>query len=233
MPYRQVMADKEAASPIFDRWLTAEIRPFLAERGWRKRGSTFLLPATQNTGLIVFQKHRWNDAGTCRFVVEAGVFSPRMARHEVEDFGYEPPPRPTRGVGAIRRRLSSLMGEEDLWWAIRSPAMSYELDALGASVRDKIELFALPFVAAYLTDEAIRDEMLARLDELGPSELRRLRRLVEDLGPQERLADISARVAPATALVAERLAEALTASKHADVEAAAAADAAMHRLARR
>jgi hypothetical protein len=234
MPYRHVMADTSAASRIFERWLSAEMRPFLAVRGWRKRGSTFLLPAAPNTGLIVFQKSKWNDARTCQFVVEAGVFSPRMARHEVEDFGYEPPVRPTLYVGAIRHRLSSLMGEpEDLWWAIRSPALSYELDALGASVRDKFERFALPYVAAYLTDEAIRDEMLARLDELGPRELHRLRRLIEDLGPEERLADIEARVAPATALAAERLAQALVALEHADDEDAAAADAAMRRLARR
>ena len=126
------------------------------------------------------------------------------------------------------------MGErEDLWWTIRSPVLSYELDALGENVRDKLARFALPYVDDNLTDEAIRDRLLARLDQLGEHSLRRLRWLVEDLGPRERLVDIDAQFPPATALAAARRAEVQSVMEHADDGDTAAADAAMRGLAGR
>jgi hypothetical protein len=102
-----------------------------------------------------------------------------------------------------------------------------------ASVREKVERFVLPYVADHLTDEAIRDQMLVRLDRLGAHSLNRLRRLVEDLGPPERLADIDAQLAPAAALVAGRRAQILADMQQADDEDDAAADAAMWWLAGR
>ena len=233
MAYRLGMADTAAAGRVFDRWLAAEVGPFLAERGWRRRGSTFLLPTPQNTGLLVFQKYKWNDARTCRFTIEVDLFSPRLARYDAEDLGLDLPDRPGRGW-ARARRLTSLMGEEDLCWTVRSPALSWELEALGAGVRDKIERFGLPYVAAHLTDEAIRDEMLARLGECRPNALRLLRRLVEDLGPRGRLRDIEAAAAAARALEdverAQALADMMGARKRQDEDDVAAADAAMEQL---
>ncbi|HET7702382.1 MAG TPA: DUF4304 domain-containing protein [Candidatus Limnocylindrales bacterium] len=228
------MAGPAAASRVFDRWLAVEVRPFLAKRGWHRRASTFLLPTQQNTGLLVFQKSKWNDARTCRFTIEVDLFSPRLARYDAEDLGLDLPDRPTRGYGSMARRLTSLMGEEDLWWTVRSSALSLELESLGSGVRDKIEQFALPYVAARLTDEAIRDEMLARLDECGPNALRLLRRLVEDLGPRGRLPDIETAATAARALVdaerAQALADMAAAWERQDEEDVAAADAGMQRL---
>lgn len=228
------MADPAAASRVFDRWLAAEVRPFLAKRGWHRRASTFVLPTPQNTGLLVFQKFKWNDARTCRFTIEVDLFSPRLARYDSEDLGLDLPDRPTRGYGSMARRLTSLMGEEDLWWTVKSSALSLELEGLGSGVRDKIERSALPYVAARLTDEAIRDEMLARLGECRPNELRLLRRLVQDIGPRGRLRDIEARATAARALDdAERahaLADMTTARERQDAHDVAAADAAMRRM---
>ncbi len=227
------MSAPQTAGTVFSRWLSAEVTPFLRESGWTREGHVFVRAAGANAGLIAFRKWKWYNAAVCRFWVEAGVFSPRLAAVEAALLGVPIPERPTLLTGAVLSRLSSLMGEhEDVAWTIRQNSLAFELEALGVSVRDELERLVLPFVADHLTDEAIRDEMLARLDGLGRLGLVRLRGLVEDLGPADRLADIDTEFAREDARRAAERADyerAWEASEAADV---AAADAAMRSAAR-
>lgn len=179
------MTKDKTAGAVFSDWISTEVRPFLSARGWRRTGLVFEKADGANSGLIAFRRWKWNTHDTCRFFVEAGVFSPRLAREEADWAGLPVPMTPTLRLGAIGARLAALMGErEELFWTVRASSLALELEALGESVREKIEIFVLPFVEAHASDEAIRDQLLAHLDDLGPEQVRWLTRLLADLGPR-------------------------------------------------
>ena len=200
-----VTKDKTAGA-VFSDWISTEVRPFLSARGWRRTGLVFEEADGANSGLIAFRRWKWNTHDTCRFFVEAGVFSPRLAREEADWAGLPVPMTPTLRLGAIGARLAALMGErEELFWTVRASSLALELEALGESVREKIEIFVLPFVEAHASDEAIRDQLLAHLDDLGPEQVRWLTRLLADLGPADRLPEVRDQVGLSEArLAAER-----------------------------
>lgn len=168
------MADQPTAAQQFQGWLATEVAPFLGERGWRRKAGVFRLPVPPNTGLIEFRRY---DAGsnrtTHKFFIEVGVFSPALATSDAA-FHDSPLPRaPTLLTGAVGGRLSDLMGERgDRIFAIRASDLSVERAGLGENVREKLAQFALPWIEAHLTDRQIRDDLLVRVDELGPIRLR-------------------------------------------------------------
>jgi hypothetical protein len=220
-----------AAGAILSQWISTEIRPFLAERGWARAGLIFSKRYGANTGQIQFRRWKWNTSETCRFFVEAGVFSPRYAEWHAEWAGLPVPAAPALVSGAVVARLSALMGERDeLFWTVRAPSLSFELATLGESVRDKVGTFALPFVEAHASDEMIRDELLAHLDALGPHQVGWLTRLLTDLGPADRLQEVRDRTGPSEARLAAQRAEATRRWQMADEADAVAADDAMRLL---
>jgi len=222
------------AGAIFSQWISTEIRPFLAERGWTRAGLVFSKGYGANTGLIQFRRWKWNTSETCRFFVEAGVFSPRFAAWHAEWAGLPVPSAPALVGGAVVARLSALMGErEEVFWTVRAPSLSFELAALGESVRDKIGAFALPFVEAHASDELIRDDLLAHLDQLGPLQVGWLTRLLADIGPEDRIPEVRGMVRLSEARLAAQRAEDERRWRAADDAEVAAADEAMRRLAQR
>jgi hypothetical protein len=224
----------KTAGAFFSEWISTEIRPFLAERGWTRSGLVFSKPYGSNTGLVQFRRWKWNTSETCRFSIQVGVFSPRFAAWHAEWAGTPVPCGPALVSAAAVAPLSALMGErEEVFWTMRAPSLSFELAALGESVRDKLAAFALPFVEAHASDEQMRDEMLAQLDQLGPSQVGWLTRLLADIGPEDRIPEVRDRLAPSETRLAAQRDEAERRWRAADDADAAAADEAMLRLARR
>ena len=86
------------------------------------------------------------------------MYSPRLTE-EFSTFTEIPVPlRPEMGFAVLTRRLSSLLGESsDVFWRIRTPSLSLELEALGDSVRRNFEAHVIPWVEAHLSDQQIRD----------------------------------------------------------------------------
>lgn len=189
------MSQQQTAGPIFQKWLRAEIEPFMKGRGWKRHGLVFESEPSPNVGLIEFRRSKWSTAERYEFFIEAGVYSPRLVE-EFSAFTQVPVrPRPEMGFAVLTQRLSTLIGESsDVFWRVRSPSLSLELEALGESVRQNLEAHLITWVEAHLTDQQIRDFLLEHAEGIGMLGLRQLRRLLVDLGPSGQLAFVDKQI---------------------------------------
>jgi hypothetical protein len=185
------VAQRETPGPIFQGWLKAEIVPFMSTRGWRRRGLAFEQHRQGNIGFVEFVRSPTFTGNQYEFTVDVAIHSPRLAAVKRDLTELEPPTRPNPQDAAFNQPLGWLMGERTpVYWRVRAPSLSLELAALGENVRDKLERYALPWLDAHWSDEQLRDALIDHAEGLGGLGIRELHRLVTDLGPDARLAEI-------------------------------------------
>ena len=142
----------------FDRFLTDSIAPFLFDRGFRARQHTFW---KSNKGTwTALQFHR-NSDDRRRFTIKLLVASDRL---RTKGSSRSRPPRAdTALMTTFLEQLYSpkVRGYRDrAWWTLDDPLEQVAAQVLG-SIQDK----ALPFLARFPDDDAILDDVEARLGE--------------------------------------------------------------------
>jgi len=102
--------------------------------------------------VIEIQESRWNDANSCNFTINVGVFSASI--HEA-CWG-KPAPAFVAGVDClVRKRLPALQQTGtsrtlDEWWSLPD-----DVDELGTELRDLLANIAIPWLESFHSDRAI------------------------------------------------------------------------------
>lgn len=164
--------------------VSSDLQPLLKAHGFGKKGLTFYRRNPGNFGLVQLQKSRYSTSSEVTFTINVGVFSDHLQR-ELGKIWWVPEVGkiPTEPSCHVRKRIGLLMPEaNDVWWTVKSDAPS----ALGAELCRVVQTYALPFLDARATDEALRDRWIDDGTTGGISELQ-LAVLLRDLGPRDRL----------------------------------------------
>jgi hypothetical protein len=188
-----------AARDVLREWLTAEIDPFMRERGWSRSASSYLLRRPGVVGVIAFRAHPESDATLVAFWVSVGVWSSRLAEVEaILDDGLRRPKPPSFAGCHWQLAYSDVMEPELKAWTRDRPSMDWLLDRsatpetwteLTAIVRDRLDHVAIPAATTMTSEEALRDAYLAGYMPVSSSRHRIPFTwvLVQALGPAEEL----------------------------------------------
>ena len=165
------MAKSEYAREVDE--ILRQIRPLLAERGFKIRGRTFnRITGDGLTQVVGFQMGASDPPGTFHipglrenlhgfFTVNLGVYVPEVARHGVgridatwkQDYDC-----------CVRTRIAGACGEQrDLWWqASAEPSILND-------VRRRLSLWGLPFLDRFSTRDRILHEWRDQAESVGLS----------------------------------------------------------------
>jgi hypothetical protein len=188
---------------LFRQWLQTEIAPTFRAEGWAKSGNNFRLRRSGTIGVIQLAKSPWSRADHLWFWLKAGVWSERLAKVDAQlDQGSPSRPTPDECHWALWYDQIMRPGED---WELRRGASEAELTALGRDVRDRAFALVAPKVMAHMSDEAIREELIAGYIPPSGSRLTYLYALVAAIGPIDRLEGIISELRREAPRVAERL----------------------------
>jgi Domain of unknown function (DUF4304) len=131
------------------RRLLKELRPTLAEYGFRRHSQNFVIESPECWGVINFQKSLYSSAQQKRFTVNVAIAAKRVLR-----FYNEPDDKsPLHYKCHWEARLGHLShGSSDRWWTLSDEA-SYQ--PVFAEVKGLIADRAVPIVKDHLTEETL------------------------------------------------------------------------------
>jgi len=129
--------------------LLKELRPTLAEYGFRRSSQNFVIESSECWGVINFQKSLYSSAQQKRFTINVAIAAKRVLR-----FYNEPDDKsPLHYKCHWEVRLGQLMpGSSDRWWALSDEA-SYP--PVLSEVKELIVGRAVPIVKDHLTEERL------------------------------------------------------------------------------
>jgi len=134
------------ASDLLFRRLLKELRPALAEYGFRRSSQNFVIESAECWGVINFQKSLYSSPQQKRFTINVAIATKRVLR-----FYHEPEDKPPLHYKCHwETRLGHLVpGHSDLWWTLSDEA-SYA--PVLAEVKELITSRAVPVVKDHLTE---------------------------------------------------------------------------------
>jgi hypothetical protein len=137
------------ASDLLFRRLLKELRPALAEYGFRRSSQNFVIESAECWGVINFQKSLYSSAQQTRFTINVAIAAKRVLR-----FHNEPEDKPPLHYKCHwETRLGHLVpGHSDLWWTLSDEA-SYA--PVLVEVKELIASRAVPIVKDHLTEETL------------------------------------------------------------------------------
>ncbi|SRR5712691_11265917 len=138
-----------ASSDLLFQRLLKQLRPVLAELGFRRRSQNFVIESPDCWGVINFQKSLYSSAGQKTFTVNVAIAAKRIMR-----FYDEPADKPPFHYKCHWEvRLGQLIpGCSDRWWTLSNEA-SY--DSALAEVAGLITEKAVPIVKDHLTEDGL------------------------------------------------------------------------------
>ena len=170
-------------------WLDTEISPLLRESRFARKGLAYSRSTADVQQLVAFQPSRFATDDLLEFGVYGGVCSFRLLDDDASLLG-ETTRTPIRLLDChIQIPLFVLLGERiEKRWRIEAETAA----VLGRQFRTWLEDLLLPELDRRTSDEALRDDYLAKLEEdvIGPVGLRRLLHLLREIGPTERITDV-------------------------------------------
>jgi hypothetical protein len=195
-----------SAQELFRDLVQAEIAPMLKTAGWAKSGNNFRLRAVDTIAVIQLAKSPWSRAGHLWFWIKAGVWSNRLSEVEarIGSWGRAGQATPVPDQCHWVMWFDDIMRPSDEW-GLHPGSTPAQMAALGGAVRDRLTSIVLPTLTAHLSDEAIRDELLAGYAPLSQSGLAWLYALVEALGPDDELPRIASQLVFQDPFAANRL----------------------------
>ena len=137
------------ASDLLFRRLLKELRPKLADYGFRRRSQNFVIESSQCWGVINFQKSLYSSAQEKRFTVNVAIAAKAVLR-----FYNEPDDKPPLHYKCHWEvRLGQLIpGRSDQWWTL-SDRSSYS--PIASEVENHIVELAVPMIRDHLTEEGL------------------------------------------------------------------------------
>ncbi len=159
--------------------LQEHIVPTLAAEGFERTDETFHRPVQRNWEVIALEHPRAVDGDHIKLGANLAVGIDRLrgTGHDWPD-GARPAISECHFCGWLGRLLTG----RDVWWDLRPDT---DVAMLGETLSEAIRRYGLPWLEARSNDERLRNTYLAELDSVAWWELRPLRELVEQLGPNE------------------------------------------------
>ncbi len=159
--------------------LQEHIAPTLAAEGFERAGETFHRPVERNWEVIAVEHSEVCERDHVKLGAHLAVAIDRLRGM---GNGWPKGGRPAGrrchfGVG-----LGQLLTGRNVWWDLRPDT---DVAMLGETLSEAIRRYGLPWLEARSSDERLRNTYLAELDSVAWWELRPLRKLVEQLGPNE------------------------------------------------
>lgn len=167
------------AQEAFAALLCGHIAPTLAAEGFHHVDDTFHRPVERNWEVISLEHVPVFRSDRIKLTANLGVGIDRL-RGTGNDWGEGS--RPACNECHFAMALGQLLTGRDVWWDLRPDT---DVDMLGESLIEAIRRYGLPWLEARSDDERLRNTCLAALDSVAWWELRPLRELVEQLGPNE------------------------------------------------
>jgi hypothetical protein len=147
-------SDVATAQDKFKELLADDFAPWLKERGFKRRDTTFRRRQGETWQIINFQRSKYSDAGVVPFTINLGVSL---------DLLHDDPPWRSRGWPLeyecdFRQRLGKLHKGKDHWWKVRPlrPTRRTVSDVLSALDKSLPWLDAHTDPASFLA-HALRD----------------------------------------------------------------------------
>lgn len=145
------------AQEKFDELVRDGVWPFLRAQDFKRTKANFHRAVGDNWQVVNLQKSAWSDRDSVRFTVNLAVAFDRL-RDGVHDWAEGK--RPPESRCHLRERLGFLLRDEDVWWDVDPRT---DVAALADTINTALEQYALPWLDARSTDEALRE--LLRSDE--------------------------------------------------------------------
>jgi hypothetical protein len=138
-----------ASADLLFRRLLKDLRPAMAERGFRRNSQNFVIESSECWGVVNFQKSLYSSPQQKRFTVNVAIAAKRVL-----GFYDEPEDKPPMHYECHwETRLGHLIpGHSDLWWTL-SDETSYA--SVLAEVKELIASRAIPIVKNHLTEETL------------------------------------------------------------------------------
>jgi hypothetical protein len=159
--------------------LILEVAGFLKQNGFTKKGTTFLLKK-DNIGVLNLQRSLSNTKEVCKFTINLGVYSPKLAKALPYDRETDAP-----DVWSCHwnRRIGDFLDERhDFWWTADSNSDKREIIQ---DVLDKIIDIAIPNIQSRISDEGLLNSWKTK--NTGFEEIRNASTLMKILGYQDDL----------------------------------------------
>lgn len=159
--------------------LRDHIAPKLAAEGFERADETFHRPVERNWEVIALEHNQVCDSDHVKLSANLAVAIDRL-RGTGHDW-----PKGTRPAGSrchFRVGLGRLLTGREVWWDLRPDT---DVAMLGDTLTEAIRRYGIPWLEARSSDERLRNTYLAELDSVAWWELRPLRQLIEQLGPNE------------------------------------------------
>ncbi len=167
------------AQEAFAALLCEYIAPALAAEGFERDDETFHRPVERNWEVIGLEHSPVCDSDHLKLGAQLAVGIDRL---RTMGHGWAEGSRPAGSECHFEVGLGELLTGRDVWWDLRPDT---DLDMLGETLTEAIRRYGLPWLEARSSDERLRNTYLAELDSVAWWELRPLRELVEQLGPNE------------------------------------------------
>ena len=167
------------AQEAFAALLREHIAPALAAEGFERDDETFRRPVERNWEVIGLEHNQVCASDHVKLSAQLAVGIHRLRRM---GHGWAEGSRPAGSECHFAVGLGQLLTGRDVWWDLRPDT---DLDMLGETLTEAIRRYGLPWLEARSSDERLRNTYLAELDSVAWWELRPLRALVEQLGPNE------------------------------------------------
>ena len=168
------------AQEAFAAMVREHIAPALEREGFTRTGdSIFHREVGRNWELVNVQPSELLIADHVKVTVNLAVAIDRLRTGSLD---WEDGERPGDHECHFTRRLGHLLTGRDSWWDVRPDT---DIAALGETICEAICRYGLPWLEARSDDERLRNTCLADLSAVPWWELRPLRELVGQLGPDE------------------------------------------------
>jgi hypothetical protein len=167
------------ALEAFAALLHEQIAPLLAAEGFEVAGQTFHRPVGSNWEVIALERNQVRGRDHLKLNANLAVAIDRL-RGAGQD--WSDGRRPSAAECHFGVALGQLLTGRNVWWDLDPDT---DLAMLGETLIEAIRRYGLPWLEVRSSDESLRNAYLAELDSVAWWELRPLRELVEQLGPNE------------------------------------------------
>lgn len=176
------------AQETFEAFIGDEVWPFLKQRDFRRSKGTFHHAVGESWEIINLQKSSYSDSDEVHFTANLAVAFKSLTEG---GRGWPKGKRPPAHGCRVQQRLGFVLGEHDTWWSVSAGA---DTESLGDAVRLALERYALPWLVARSSEEAVF-QLLADPDRLAsePAHLVPVYKLLAEGAGREDLAASAAK----------------------------------------
>jgi hypothetical protein len=167
------------AQQAFAAMVSEYVAPALVAEGFERTDDLFHRAVDRNWEVIHLSRGKLSGVDHLRFSATLAVGIDRLRGR-----GYDWPKgaRPSELDCHFTAQIGQLLTGGNVWWDVRPET---DLADLAETLLEAIFRYGLPWLEARSTDEGLRNTCLADLASLPWWELRPLRELVRQLGPEE------------------------------------------------